>query len=113
MRACLPLLLLPAALAACSSQADRELEAVKSARSVIAEWALVEEQASKGRAQNTYVAQMRQLARDQLKMDRKELSGQPDGAGLIGKLIASSPGADELNQADSALEPLETTLEAS
>jgi hypothetical protein len=56
---------------------------------------------------------MRQLAKDQLKMDWKELSGQPDGAGLIGKLIASSPRADELNQADSALEPLEATLEAS
>jgi len=36
-----------AALAACSSQADKQLEAVKSARSAIAEWALVEEQAAK------------------------------------------------------------------
>jgi hypothetical protein len=103
----------PPALAACSSQADKELEAVKSARSVIAEWALVEEQAGKQRAQNTYVEQIRQLAKDQLRMDQKELSGQPAAAGLIGQIRANSPCADQLNQADSALEPLETSLEAS
>jgi hypothetical protein len=113
MRACLPLILLPAALAGCSSQTDKELEAVKSARSVIAEWALVEEQANKQQAQTIYVEQMRQLAKDQLKKDLQELSGRPDAAGLIGTLTADSPGADELNQADSALEPVETTLEAS
>ena len=113
MRACLPLLLLPAALVGCSSQTDKELEAVKSARSVIAEWALVEEQANKQQAQTIYVEQMRQLAKDQLKKDQQELSGRPDAAGLIGTLTAGSPGTDALNQADSALEPVETTLEAS
>ena len=113
MRACLPLVLFAVALAGCSSRKDKELEAVKSARSVIAEWALVEEQAGRQRAQNTYVEQMRQLAKDQLKKDRKELSGQPGAAALIGALGEGSPGADELKQTDSALEPLETTLEAS
>jgi hypothetical protein len=113
MRARLLLLLLPAVLAGCSSQKAKELEAVKSARSTIAEWALVEELAVGGRAQATYVEQMRQLAKHTLDADRKALAGQPAAAGLISQLRSGSPGPGRLKQADSALEPLEKRLEAS
>jgi hypothetical protein len=99
-------------LAACSSQRDKQLEAVKSARSVLAEWALVEEQADKGRAQDTYVEQMRGKAKDQLKTDATELSQQPDAAALLDTLRSSSPDAAALKQADDALKPLEDSLEA-
>jgi hypothetical protein len=101
-----------AALAACSSQADKQLEAVKSARSVLAEWALVEEQAAKGRAQATYIEQMRELAKDQLKTAEAGLSQQPDAATLLDKLRSGAPDAAALKQAGDALKPLEDSLEA-
>ena len=99
------------ALAACSSQTDKQLEAVKSARSVLAEWTLVEEQAAQGRAQSTYVEQMRQLARDQLETAEEGLVQRPVAAALIGKLLQGSPDAAALKQADNALKQLEDSLE--
>ena len=107
------LLLIAAALAACSSQSDRQLQAVKSARSVIAEWSLVEEQAAKGRARPVYVEQMRELAKDQLTTQRSELVQKPDAAGLLDKLRTGSPNAATLKAAGSALKPLEKQLEVS
>jgi hypothetical protein len=101
-----------AALAACSSQSDKQLEAVKSARSVLAEWALDEDQADRGRAQATYVEQMRKLARDELKTGQTGLAQQPDAAKLLDKLRSSAPDAAALRQADDALKPLEDSLEA-
>ncbi len=105
-------ILLAAGLAGCTSQVDRELEAVKAARSALAEWALVEDQASKGRAQTIYVQQMRQLARDQLETAGSELAGQPAAARLIDRLRTGAPDADALKRANSALEPLEKQLES-
>jgi hypothetical protein len=113
MRERLALLLIAAALAACSSQSDRQLQAVKSARSVIAEWALVEEQAAEGRTQPVYVEQMRQLAKQQLGTDRTGLAGRPNAAELLDKLRTGSPDAGTLKAAGSALEPLEKQLEVS
>ena len=113
MRARIALLFIAFALAACSSQADKQLEAVKSARSVLAEWALVEDQAAGGRAQATYTDQMRKLARDELKTDATELAQQPAAAARLQQFRSGSPGAAALKQAESALEPLEKRLEAS
>jgi hypothetical protein len=100
------------ALAACASQSDKQLIAVKSARSVIAEWALVEQQAAKGRAQTTYIEQMRQMARDELKTDATALSQRPGAAALLERLRTGSPDAQTLNSAGDALKPLEDSLEA-
>ena len=125
-------LVLTVALAACASQSDKQLEAVKSARSVLAEWALVEQQSAGGNAQATYVKQMRAQARDagagvlwrgsqtkvvdaagqQLKTAAAELSGQPEAAGLLERLRSGSPGAADLKAAGDALRPLEDSLEA-
>lgn len=113
MRARFVPFVLVAALTACSSQADQQLEAVKSARSVLSEWALVEDQAATGQAQETYTEQMRQQAKDELKTDASKLSQQPDAAQLLRKLQSGSPDANALKQAASALEPLEKRLEAS
>jgi hypothetical protein len=105
--------LLVALLAAgCSSPADRQLEAVKAARSVLAEWALVEQRAGAGGAPGHYVEQMRQLARDQLKTAQSELTRQPQAAALLDRLQAGSPGPAELKSAAAALEPLEKRLES-
>jgi len=98
--------------AACASQADRELEAVKSARSVFAEWALVEQQAAKGQTPATYAGQMRELARDQLKTAQEELARQPQAVGVINDVSAGPPDAAALKQAAAALEPLEKRLES-
>lgn len=113
MRARVAPVLIVAALTACSSQTDKQLEAVKSARSVLAEWTLVEEKADKGRAPSVYTEQMRQLAKDELKKDATELAQQPDAAALLQRLRTGSPDATALKQVDSALQPLEKRLEAS
>jgi hypothetical protein len=101
-----------AALAACSSQADKQLEAVKAARSTLSEWALVEAQAAKGRAQSTYIEQMRELAKDQLKTAEAGLAQQPDAASLLDKVRSGTPDAAALKRAGDALKPLEDSLEA-
>jgi hypothetical protein len=113
MRARVVLILLAALSAGCASQSDHELEALKSARSVLAEWALVEEQAHRGQAPATYVEQMRQLARDQLKTAESELTREPQAAALVEELRSGSPGAADLKRANTALEPLEKQLESS
>jgi hypothetical protein len=106
-------LLAGAALAACSSQADRELEAVKSARSVLAEWALVEEQDGKGHTPSVYADQMREQAREELKTSQSELESQQQAAALIEQVRNGSPDEGALQRADDALEPLEDSLESS
>ena len=100
------------ALAGCGSETDKQLEAVKTARSVLSEWALVEQQANAGRAPSTYIEQMREMAKDQLKTASKGLSGQPEAAHLIDSLRESGPSTTSLQRAASALEPLEKRLEA-
>ena len=101
-----------AALAGCSSQADKQLEAVKSARSVLSEWSLVEAQAAKGRAQSIYTQEMRQASKDELKKAAKGLAQRPDALRIIERLRSGTPDAAALKQADRVLEPIEDSLEA-
>jgi uncharacterized lipoprotein NlpE involved in copper resistance len=100
------------ALAGCTSRAEKQLEAVKSVRSILAEWALVEAQASKGRSPQTYADEMRQDSKDELEKAAKDLAGQPGAAQLVAKLRAGSPDSAALKQAADRLEPLEKSLEA-
>ena len=106
-------ILIVALVGACSSQTDRALEAVKSARSVLSEWALVEQQAASGDTPATYADQMRQLARDQLKTAESELTGQPEAASALQRARAGSPDAATLTGTAAALEPIEKHLESS
>ena len=101
-----------ALLAGCSSQTEKQLEAVKAARTSLSEWALIETQADNGRAQATYTDQMRQASRDELKKAAEGLSQRPDAARLIERIRSGSPDAAALRNASSALEPLEKSLEA-
>jgi len=70
-----PILLL--LLAGCSKGPEADLQYIKQARSLGAEWALVNEQANKGRLTETYVGSMHQWLRDNLQTIASSLT-QPD-----------------------------------
>jgi hypothetical protein len=82
-----PLLLL-ALLMGCSKGPEADLPAISEARSLAAEWALVNEQAAQGRVTATYTRTMRESVRVQLQTAAKSLR-QPDSRyGLeIGALL--------------------------
>ena len=106
-------LLVALTAAGCTSQSDRELEAVKSARSVLAEWALVERQSAHGDAPANYTEQTRHLARDQLNTAQSDLARFPQAARVLEQARTGSPDPAKLKQANSTLEPLEKRLESS
>jgi hypothetical protein len=54
-------------LSSCSSGEDADLQYIKEARSIAAEWALINEQASAGKLTETYVQSMRQWLQDDLR----------------------------------------------
>jgi Tfp pilus assembly protein PilP len=60
-------LLLLLLLAGCSKGAAADLQYIAQARSVAAEWALVNEQAAQGRLTNAYILAMRTSLREQAK----------------------------------------------
>jgi hypothetical protein len=66
-------------LAGCSSGPAADLQYIKQARSIGAEWALVNEQASKGRLTPAYVQSMHEWLLDGLRTAQSSLS-QPDSA---------------------------------
>jgi hypothetical protein len=70
-------LLLALLLAGCSKGPEADLQHIKQARSISAEWALVNEQANKGTVTATYVASMHQWLREQLQSSSTSLT-QPD-----------------------------------
>lgn len=71
--------LLPLALlfAGCSKGAQADLTYIGEARSLAAEWAMVNDQASKGQLTDNYVRTMRASAREQLQTTGKSLT-QPN-----------------------------------
>ncbi len=68
------LLLLFLTLAACSKGPEADLPYIGEARSLAAEWALVNEQASNGHLTDAYVRTMRSDVRDQLMTTSKSLT---------------------------------------
>lgn len=74
LRWLIPLVLL---LAGCSKGAQADLTYIGEARSLAAEWALVNDQASKGHLTQNYVRTMRQSVREQLQTTGKSLT-QPN-----------------------------------
>ncbi|MFL6754817.1 MAG: hypothetical protein ACJ8FI_08065 [Sphingomicrobium sp.] len=64
-------------LAGCSKGPEADLQYIKQARSLGAEWALVNEQASRGQLTDTYVSSMRQWLREQLQSTSRSLT-RPD-----------------------------------
>ena len=82
-------LLLCVALAACSKGPDADLPSIGEARSLGAEWALVNEEATKGHLTQTYADTMRAQLREQLQTDLTSLT-QPQSryAGEIRAMLA-------------------------
>jgi hypothetical protein len=68
------LLLLFLLLAGCSKGPEADLAYISGARSLAAEWALVNEQASKGHLTDAYVRTMRKAVRQQLQTNSKSLT---------------------------------------
>ena len=64
-------------LAGCSKGPEADLQYIKQARSLGAERALVNEQASRGQLTDTYVSSMRQWLREQLQSTSRSLT-RPD-----------------------------------
>ena len=108
-----PLLLL--LVAACSKGPEADLQYISAARSLAAEWALVNEQASEGHLTTAYVETMRESVREQLQTNAKSLTGpQSDYASEIAALLRepddAAPAA--LRAHASKLKQVEDSLES-
>jgi hypothetical protein len=108
-----PLLLL--LLAGCSKGPEADLQYIKQARSIGAEWALVNDQANKGQLTQTYVRSMHQWLRQNLRTASTSLS-QPDShyGQEIQALLAQPDDAapDELRAHSDVLKHIEDSLES-
>ena len=107
------LLFLPV-LACCSKGPQADLQYISDARSLAAEWALINQQASEGKLTDVYVGSMHQWLRQQLQTDSTALT-QPNSsyAAEIAALLrqpddaapeALNAHADKLKQIEDALE---------
>ena len=108
------LLLLFLALASCSKGPQADLQYISQARSLAAEWALINEQAGEGKLSDTYARVMREDLRDQLQTTAKSLT-QPDSRygqeiqAVLAEPDDASPQAlrshaDQLKQIEDSLE---------
>lgn len=108
-------LLLPLVLlAACEKGPEADLPSISEARSLGAEWALVNDQAAKGRLTSTYTRIMRRQVRKQLELAGRSLKqpGKPYGAEI--RFLLAQPDdappkvlrahSDRLKQIEDALE---------
>jgi hypothetical protein len=108
------LLLLAPVLASCSKGPQADLQYIGDARSLAAEWALINDRASQGKLTDIYVGSMHQWLRQQLQADSASLTEpnspygdeiatllrQPDDAAPT----ALNAHADRLKQIEDALE---------
>ena len=109
-----PLLLL-LLLTGCSKAPEADMQYISSARSLAAEWALINEQASKGHLTTAYLKTMREDVREQLQTSASSLS-QPKSeygreiAALLREPDDAPPArlrehASTLKQIEGSLEP--------
>ena len=108
-------LLFALTLGACSKGPDADLPAIGSARSLGAEWALVNEQASEGHLTNAYVKTMRESVREQLQTNAKSLTEpKSDYASEIAALLREpdAAAAAALRAHASKLKKVEDSLES-
>lgn len=102
-------------LAACSKGPQADLPLISEARSLAAEWALVNEQAGEGHLTATYVRTMRQKVREELLRAANSLT-QPDSpygeeiAGLLREPEGAPPAA--LRAHARKLKQIEDSLES-
>lgn len=77
--------------AACSKGPQADLQYIKQARSIAAEWALVNEQAKAGRLTPTYVGSMRNWLRDDLQTALQSLSNPNSTYGEQMRALLTEP----------------------
>jgi len=109
------LLLLVLTLAGCAKGADADLPYISEARSLAAEWALVNDEASKGHLTASYVRTMRQSLREQLQTTAKSLTQPKSDYGReVGVLLQEPDDASpqELRVHASRLKHIEDSLES-
>lgn len=102
-------------LAACSKGPQADLQYIKQARSLAAEWALVNEQAGQGKLTPTYVSTMRQSLREQLQTSSSSLTQPNSNYGAeIGALLEQPDDAApaELRARSDKLKQIEDQLES-
>ena len=81
-------------LAGCSKGPQADLQYISKARSIAAEWALVNAQAGQGKLTDNYVSTMRQAAQEQLQTTKSALSQPQSPYGHeIDALLAMPPDA--------------------
>jgi hypothetical protein len=94
-------------LGGCGSDADQELVALKSAHSIVAEWAAVARLRADGRVTATYARAMADDARTQLAPARRELKDPNDPAARLIDDLGATPDRAHLDVTASALGALE------
>jgi hypothetical protein len=103
------------ALAGCAQGAQQDLPSIKEARSLAAEWALVNEQAANGRLNSIYVDSMRSSVREQL-LSLSQGFTQQDApyVGIVGDLLSQPDDAPalQLRARAEALKTIEDSLES-
>jgi hypothetical protein len=109
------LLFLVLALASCSKGSEADLPYISGARSLAAEWAMVNEQASQGHLTAAYVKTMRKALRQQLQSNFQSLTEPQSGyAQEIAALLKKSDDAPpaELRAHANKLKQIEDSLES-
>jgi hypothetical protein len=91
----------------CGSAADEELVALRSAHSIVAEWAAVARLRADGRVTETYARDMADDARTQLASARRELRDPNDPAARLIDDLGAAPDGPRLAAAASGLGALE------
>jgi hypothetical protein len=112
MRWILPFALI---LAACSKGPEADLPAIDSARSLGAEWALINEQAAKGHLTAAYVQSMRKQLRQQLETEASSLTQPHSQYGQEIHALLTEPDAaapEELRAHTDKLKQIEGGLES-
>src|SRR3954454_20428193 len=100
---------------ACSSGPETDLPAIRSIRSAAAEWALVNQEAGRGRLTDSYVAGMREAAREEIAKEARGLSPLNALAARQASALQALPDAapaDVIRAHVSILEQIETVLES-
>jgi hypothetical protein len=109
-----PALIVLAVLAGCTSQRKEELATVKGAHSVTAEWAAVEHLATRKKLMPVYAREMRAMAKDELRSDRRSLRdpAAPAARAIDAVRARPAPSAAALAAAARTLDQAGKSLEA-
>ena len=108
-------LLFALVLAGCSNGPEADLQYIKQARSLGAEWALVNEQARQGKLTQVYVASMHQWLREQLQSSSTSLTVPDSRYAIEIKALLREPDdapPQELRAHTAVLKQIEDNLES-